>query len=117
MVVRYANTLNAFTSLNLTKLDVLDDLDELRIGVGYKLNGQLLPPGSFPGLLEDLAEVEVVYETMPGWKTPTVGITEFAGLPPKARKYIQRLETLVGVPIAWVGTGPGREQMVRRYKQ
>ena len=61
-VVRYAHTLNGFTSLNLTKLDVLDDMATLRLGVAYKLRGQLLPAGAMPSTLEDLAAVEVVYE-------------------------------------------------------
>lgn len=61
-VVRYAHALNGFSSLNLTKLDVLDDLETVRLGVGYKIRGELLPEGTMPSSLEHLAEVEVVYE-------------------------------------------------------
>ena len=114
VVLRYAHMLNGFSSLNVTKLDVLDALEELRIGVGYKLRGQLLAPGQVPSVLEDLAAVEVVYETMPGWKTSTAGVTKFAELPKAAQNYVRRIEQLVGVPVAWVGTGPGRTEMVAR---
>jgi adenylosuccinate synthase len=149
VVVRYAHTLNGFTSLNLTKLDVLDDMATLRLGVAYKLRGQVLPPGTMPSTLEDLAAVEVVYEgapppppppphpplswvallpflkppntpynqmheDMPGWKTSTQGVTEFSKLPKEARAYIKRIEQVTGVPIAWVGTGPKRSDMMAR---
>ena len=58
--------------------------------------------------------MEVVYETMPGWQKSTRGITRFSALPLQAREYINRLEEATGVPVAWVGTGPGREEMVMR---
>ena len=114
VVVRYAHTLNRFTSLNLTKLDVLDELESVSIGVAYKLDGALLPAGSYPSTLEDLSRVEVVYETLPGWRTPTKGITSWRALPPAARAYIKRLEEVTGVDVAWVGTGPKRSDMITR---
>jgi adenylosuccinate synthase len=114
VVVRYAHTLNAFTSLNLTKLDVLDDLDEVKIAVAYTLDGERLPIGSYPSTLEDLSRVQVVYETLPGWKTSTRGVRRFRALPPAAQAYVQRLEAVTGCPIAWVGTGPGRHEMIPR---
>ena len=73
-----------------------------------------LPPHAFPALLEDLAAVEVEYETMPGWQTTTVGITTFAQLPKRAQAYVKRIERLTGVPVAYIGTGPGRDEMVTR---
>lgn len=114
VVVRYAHALNGFTSLNLTKLDVLDELETVKIARNYKLRGEVLPLGAFPATLEDLAAVEVEYEEMPGWRQSTRGITKFASLPPAARAYIKRLEELVDVPIAWIGTGPGRHEMITR---
>lgn len=63
VVLRYTHTLNNFNSLNITKLDVLDAIPELQIGVAYKLNGKMLPPGAMPSTIDDLAEVEVVYES------------------------------------------------------
>lgn len=113
-VVQYAHTLNGFTSLNLTKLDCLDDLETVRIGVGYSLRGALLPPGSMPSTLEDLAAVEVVYEDLPGWKTQTQGISSFAELPKAARNYVKRIEQVTGVPVAWIGTGPKRDDMITK---
>ena len=114
VVVRYAHALNGFTSLNLTKLDVLDDVEEIKIGVGYKLDGILLPDGAFPAMLEDLSRVEVIYESLPGWRSRTCGITTFSALPPRAQTYVRRLEAVCGVPIAWVGTGAGRSDMITR---
>ena len=114
VVVRYAHALNGFTSLNLTKLDVLDDVEEIRVGVGYTLDGVPLAAGAFPAHLDDLARVVVQYETLPGWRSSTRGVTSFAALPPRAQAYVRRLEAIVGVPIAWIGTGAGRNDMVTR---
>ena len=114
VVVRYSHALNGFTALNLTKLDVLDELAEIKIAVGYKLRGAPLPPQAFPALLEDLSAVEVEYETMPGWQTSTRGVTTFAALPKRAQAYVRRLERLTGVPVAYIGTGPGRHEMITR---
>ena len=114
VVLRYAHMLNGFSSLNVTKLDVLDELKEIKIGVGYKVNGVALAPGQMPSALEDLAAVEVQYETLKGWGVSTAGTRKFADLPPAARAYVRRVEQLVGVPVSWVGTGPGRLEMVTR---
>ena len=114
VVLRYAHMLNGFSSLNVTKLDVLDELDEIRIGVAYSVLGVKLAPGQMPSALEDLAAVEVEYETVKGWKTSTAGTRRFADLPPAAQSYVKRIEALVGVPVAWIGTGPGRLDMITR---
>jgi len=114
VVVQYAHRLNGFTSLNITKLDVLDDLETIRLGVGYKLRGQVLPPGVMPSTLEDLAAVEVVYEDMPGWKCSTQGVSNFQDLPKRAQRYVKRIEKVTGVPVAWIGTGPDRSHMIRK---
>ena len=112
--MRYSHTLNSFTSLNITKLDVLDDLEEVRIGVAYRLGSELLPPGAFPSTLEELSQVEVVYETMPGWRSSTKGMNKFKDLPGPAQAYEKRLEEVCGVPVAWIGTGAGRNDMITR---
>ena len=114
VVVRYAHALNGFTSLNLTKLDVLDALPEVKIAVGYRLRGVPLAPGAFPALLEDLSAVEVDYETLPGWQSSTRGVTDFRALPRRAQDYVRRIEALVGAPVAYIGTGPGRHEMIQR---
>ncbi len=67
-----------------------------------------------PSLLEDLQAVEVSYVTLKGWKSSTVGVTSFAALPKAAQEYVHAIERLVGVPIAYIGTGPGREHIITR---
>jgi adenylosuccinate synthase len=94
----------------LTKLDVLDGLDTLRICVGYKSDGRV---SENPPLFADaFAEVEPVYEEMPGWKDSTIGVTTYQGLPENARNYLERLQALVGVPIDIISTGPDRDQTI-----
>jgi len=113
-VLRYSHAINGYAQLNLTKLDVMDSLDEVKIGVAYELDGKILPEGALPARLEDLGKVKVIYETMPGWKTSIAQCKTYKDLPIQARKYIERIEHLVGVPVSWIGTGPGREEMVER---
>lgn len=101
--------INDYTSINITKLDVLDDLDEIQIGARYKLNGKVID--YMPSVIEEYAKVEVEYESMPGWKTSIASITDYNKLPQNAKNYLNRLEELLGVPVSWVGTGPERESM------
>src|SRR5437899_10957468 len=82
---RYAAEINGFTSVALTKLDVLDTLDEIKVCVGYNLDGKKCD--SLPAVSQDLRRVEHVYETLPGWKSETLGITELNELPAPAREY------------------------------
>jgi adenylosuccinate synthase len=108
VITRYTASLNGVDSLALTKLDVMDQLAEIKICTKYKLNNQLLdvPPTS----VEEMQEVEPVYETLPGWQTSTKGIKDFKDLPKNAQKYLQRVETLVGSPISILSVGPEREK-------
>ena len=94
----------------LTKLDVLDALDEIKVCVGYTLNGKKCE--SLPAVAQDLRRVEPIYETLPGWKSETVGITDLHELPPKAREYINFLSNQIGVEIGLVSTGPERLQTI-----
>jgi len=114
VVLRYTSMINDFTYLNLTKLDVLSHLDEIKIGVNYKYNGEIIQ--SFPSSLEILAKCEVVYETLPGWKCDLSTITSFDALPEAAKNYISRIESLVGVPIKWIGVGQDRASMITQNK-
>jgi adenylosuccinate synthase len=101
---------SSVSGLCLTKLDVLDGLDTLQICVGYKSNGVV---SKEPPLFADaFADVEPVYEEMPGWKESTIGITSYDALPPNARAYLKRLEQLAGVPIDIISTGPDRDQTI-----
>ncbi len=97
---------NSVTGLCITKLDVLDGLDELRICVEYR-GKQGVPLGA-----ESFAECEPVYINMPGWKETTFGVTDYAALPVNARAYLHKMEELVGVPIDIISTGPDRAQTI-----
>ena len=101
---------SSVSGLCITKLDVLDGLETIRVCTGYRMGGQVL---SEPPLFADaFAEVEPIYEEHPGWTDSTVGITRYEALPANARSYLARLEALVGVPIDIVSTGPDREQTI-----
>lgn len=112
VVLRYSCTINHYTALNLTKLDILDDFDEIPVGVGYTLDGAVLE--DFPADMATLDRVGVTYKTFPGWKEKTASITDFDRLPQRARDYVKFVEDFVGVPIKWIGTGPEREAMIFR---
>lgn len=102
--------INGVTGMCLTKLDVLDGLESLQLCTGYKLDGKIVD--IFPVGAEDAARCEPVYEEMPGWKESTVGAKSLDALPVNARRYIERIEQLVGVPIDMVSTGPDREETI-----
>ncbi|NBR17016.1 MAG: adenylosuccinate synthase [Gammaproteobacteria bacterium] len=105
---------SSISGLCMTKLDVLDGLDSIRLCVGYRANG--VTSQEPPLLVDAFADVEPEYEEMPGWKGSTFGVTREADLPPEARAYLARIEQLVGVPIDVISTGPDRDQtIVRRH--
>jgi adenylosuccinate synthase len=102
--------INGVSGLCVTKLDVLDGIEEMKICTGYKLDGQftdILPVGA-----DDLERCEPVYESMPGWTDSTVGVKALEGLPGAARAYIKRMEELCGVPVDMISTGPDREETI-----
>ena len=107
---RYAAEINGFASVALTKLDVLDALDEIKVCVGYKLDGRELD--SLPSVSQDMRRIEPIYARLPGWKTSTVGVTEMSDLPLQARHYVEFLSEQIGVEIGLVSTGPERSQTV-----
>ena len=106
--------INGISGLCVTKLDVLDGVETLQLGVGYLLNGKqsdLLPVGA-----EELAECEPVYEEIPGWSASTIGLTRFEQLPRAAQSYLRRIEEVCEVPVDLISTGAEREQtIVRRH--
>lgn len=108
--LRRAAIANSLTGLGLTKLDVLDGIQEIKICTGYLLDGELLE--SPPLLMERYGECEPVYETMPGWEMSTRGITTYSELPEEARRYLGRLEELIEVPVDMISTGPERKEIV-----
>ncbi|KAF1843819.1 uncharacterized protein K460DRAFT_378875 [Cucurbitaria berberidis CBS 394.84] len=112
VVVKHSHACNDYTAINLTKLDVLDDFDELKIATSYSINGQ--PLEGFPSNPDVLSQVEVHYETLPGWKKPTTGAKSYYDLPNQARTYIEYIEKFIGVKVKWIGVGPARDHMISR---
>ena len=102
--------INGVSGMCLTKLDVLDGIESLKLCTGYKLNGKEVD--IFPVGAEEAAACEPIYEEMPGWTETTVGAKSMDALPANARAYIKRIEELVGVPIDMVSTGPDREETI-----
>jgi len=113
-VVNYSHMLNNYTSINITKLDVLSELAELKIGVSYSIDGKELPKGMMPSTLTDLGKVTVNYESMPGWQSDISDIKNYDELPKEAKEYLNRIEKLCGVPVSWIGTGPSRDAMITK---
>ncbi|KAI1616913.1 adenylosuccinate synthetase [Exophiala viscosa] len=112
VLVKYSTAVNCYTQINLTKLDVLDDFEEIRVATAYKIDGQ--DQDVFPADLDALERVEIVYKTFKGWQTSTTGCKTFESLPQQAREYVEYIEREVGIPIKWIGTGPRREDMIMR---
>lgn len=109
-LLRYTGMVNGYTAICITKLDILDDLPEIKVAVGYKLNGISL--SNFPGSISDLAQVEVEWQTFPGWQTNTEKVRNFNELPKNAQSYIKFIEDDLKVPIKYVGVGKGRESII-----
>lgn len=102
--------INGVSGMCLTKLDVLDGVETLKLCTGYKLGGKIVD--IFPVGAEEAAMCEAIYEEMPGWSESTVGAKSMEALPENARNYIKRIEALVGVPVDMVSTGPDREETI-----
>jgi adenylosuccinate synthase len=102
--------INGVSGMCLTKLDVLDGLESLKLCTGYRLHGKQVD--IFPVGAEEAAACEPIYEEMPGWTEPTVGVKLMQNLPANARAYVKRIEELVGVPVDMVSTGPDREETI-----
>ena len=109
-VVRYSARVNGLTGLAVTKLDVLDTFEELRIGVAYLLDGERSE--DLPSEVDVLGRVQPVYERITGWKRSTADARRLTDLPRGARSYLDRLQTLSGVPIRYVSVGTRRDQII-----
>jgi adenylosuccinate synthase len=107
VVARWTRMLCGVDEWALTKLDVLDGFDEIKVCTAYELDGKTLM--SFPARASDVARVKPVYETFPGWKTETGNVTEFSQLPQKARDYVKALEEITGAPTGLLSIGPRRD--------
>jgi adenylosuccinate synthase len=110
VLVRQAVAVSGVTGIALTKLDVLDGFEEVRICTGYRLRGESLD--HYPAQFVDQGAVEPIYEKMPGWQESTAGARSWAELPAQAIKYIRRVEELIRCPVALVSTSPEREDTI-----
>ncbi len=111
-VVRYAASISGFDEIALTKVDVLDRFESLKIGLGYRLHGK--PEEVLPADTLRLTRVEPIYETVPGWRKPIGHIRRYRDLPPACRGYVERLEELIGLPITLISVGQEREAVILR---
>lgn len=109
-VVKYASYVNGLDSIAITRLDILDELDKLKICVAYKYNGEILE--GYPADLDILSKVEPVYEEFEGWKTSTRDIREYDKLPENAKKYLKRLSEVIETDISIVSVGAGRDETI-----
>jgi adenylosuccinate synthase len=112
VLVRRAAMVNGLTHLAITKMDVMDTFEEIKVCSAYEVDGKRTD--QFPAQLTRLAKVKPVWETLPGWKSSTAGITDWEALPENARRYLARLSELLEVPIGLISLGPKRHQTIRR---
>ena len=115
LMCRYAAMVNGMDAIALTKLDVLSGLEKIEICVGYKYDGRIIK--SFTTNVEVLDKCEPVYEDLPGWKESLNAIKEFKGLPENAKRYVKRIEDLIGIPVCIVSIGPERSQTLILKKE
>ncbi|MEI0597040.1 adenylosuccinate synthase [Brachyspira pilosicoli] len=109
-VIKYASYINGLDSVSITRLDILDELEKLKICVAYKYNGEILE--DYPADLDILSKVEPVYEEFDGWKTSTTNIREYDKLPENAKKYLKRLSEVIDTEISIVSVGAGRDETI-----
>lgn len=110
-MLKYAARINSLTGLCLNHLDTVGKLDSIKICMAYKLDGKIID--YYPSNLKELARCEPVYEEFESWKDIDISkVNRYEMLPPAAKKYLKRIEESIGVPIKYVGVGPGREQVI-----
>ncbi|MFC2768233.1 MAG: adenylosuccinate synthase [Mitsuokella sp.] len=109
-VVRYAGLLSGIDYMAVTRLDILDDFDEIKMCVAYKYKGEIL--NEIPASLKVLAEVEPVYETFAGWKTSIRKVRSYDDLPEKAKQYLTRMAEVTGIALGIVSVGPNRDETI-----
>jgi adenylosuccinate synthase len=112
VAVRYAVRVNGIDSIALTKLDVLDGLEQIEICTGYQIGGRIV--SEFPSDLNSCGPITPIYESHAGWTAPTKGAKSYAQLPPEAQRYIKRLEEVSGVPVGLISTGSDRNETIVR---
>jgi adenylosuccinate synthase len=113
MLVKYSAQVNGMQDMAITKLDVLSHLDDIAVCTAYELNGKRLK--TFPTDEKQLQKLNPVYETLPGWKQSLTEIKQYADLPDNAKRYVARLEELIGIPARIISVGARRDQTVFKY--
>jgi len=111
VAAKYSQLVNGFTGLVLTRLDILDEFDSVKVCVGYKVDGERVD--RFPANTGLLARCEPIFEELPGWDKPTASATELSQLPENALAYVNRIEELVGCKVQIISTGPRREETIQ----
>jgi adenylosuccinate synthase len=112
-LLQYTTTVNGYTGIALTKLDILDGFDEIKMGVQYKLHGKVIE--HYPASASELGNVEVVYITLKGWKQSIAHVRKFSELPEEAKIYVKHIEEYLDVPVKWIGVGKGREAIIQVF--
>ncbi len=112
VMLRESVTVNGYTSLAVNKLDVLSGFGELQIATAYRVDGKLTE--DFPMTLDEIVRAEPVFETMSGFEEDITGVRSFETLPDAARRYVERVETLAGIPVELISVGPGRDETIVR---
>ena len=111
VAAKFSAQINGYTSAVLTRLDVLDDFESVKICTAYELDGEITD--KFPGGVAALERCRPVLEEMPGWSTPTASITEYSSLPKEAKNYVEKLQEVIGCPIDVISTGPHRNETIK----
>jgi len=113
VLLKYSNMINGYTALAITKLDILDEFEEIKICVAYELNGERIeaPPSN----VNDLSKINVIYETMKGWKKCISNCRKFSELPLEAQQYVNRIESYLEIPVKWVGVGASRASIIQKF--
>ena len=112
VIVRYAARVNGLTSISLMLLDVLTGFDKIQVCTAYKMGDKIIK--DFPASLEDLAKCEPIYEELEGWTEDITSVERFEDLPENAKKYVAKIEELIGVSVDMVSVGPNRAQTIVR---
>ena len=110
VLVRQTIKVAGINGIALTKLDVLDELDEIKMCIKYDLNGKIMD--YLPAATEDQFKIKPIYKTFPGWRTNTKGVRNFKDLPDNAKKYIHAVEDFIGAKISSISTSPEREDTI-----
>ena len=112
IAAKYSSQMNGYSSCVLTRLDVLDELPEVKICTGYLIDGKEVD--FFPASYSDLEKAKPILKTMAGWSKPTAGASSYEALPAEAKDYISEIENLIGAPIDLISTGPHRDESIIR---